>query len=138
MGGLMYKDFVAIKGKRICIILLSAIALLCILRVIFPGSMAEGMEMVFVNDQGIRINTLDLMFVTPYICIIFTIVCFIDIWYSRLSEADESCSRIRNYVQKCVSHLRTQSTFFVGFRSLSTTFMPIVNGKKLLEKIILQ
>ena len=67
MGGLMYKDFVAIKGKRICIILLSALALLCILRVIFPGSMAEGLEMVFVNDQGIRINALDLMFVTPYL-----------------------------------------------------------------------
>ena len=99
MGGLMYKDFVAIKGKRICIILLSAIALLCILRVIFPGgSMAEGMEMVFVNDQGIRINTLDLMFVMPYICIIFSIVCFIDMWCARLSEADESCSRIKNYV----------------------------------------
>ena len=94
----MYKDFVAIKGKRICIILLSAIALLCILRVIFPGSMAEGLEMVFVNDQGIRINTLDLMFVTPYICIIFTIVCFIDMWCARLSEADESSSRIKNYV----------------------------------------
>lgn len=98
MGGLMYKDFVAIKGKRICIILLSALALLCILRVIFPGSMAEGLEMVFVNDQGIRINALDLMFVTPYICIIFTIVCFIDMWCARLSEADESSSRIKNYV----------------------------------------
>ena len=94
----MYKDFVAIKGKRICIILLSALALLCILRVIFPGSMAEGLEMVFVNDQGIRINALDLMFVTPYICIIFTIVCFIDMWCARLSEADESSSRIKNYV----------------------------------------
>ena len=98
MGGLMYKDFVAIKGKRICIILLSAIALLCILRVIFPGGMAEGLEMVFVNDQGIRINTLDLMFVMPYICIIFSIVCFIDMWCARLSEADESSSRIKNYV----------------------------------------
>ena len=98
MGGLMYKDFVAIKGKRICIILLSALALLCILRVIFPGSMAEGLEMVFVNDQGIRINSLDLMFVTPYICIIFIIVCFIDMWCARLSEADESSSRIKNYV----------------------------------------
>lgn len=98
MGGLMYKDFVASKGKRICIILLSALALLCILRVIFPGSMAEGLEMVFVNDQGIRINSLDLMFVTPYICIIFTIVCFIDMWCARLSEADESSSRIKNYV----------------------------------------
>ena len=98
MGGLMYKDFVASKGKRICIILLSALALLCILRVIFPGSMAEGLEMVFVNDQGIRINALDLMFVTPYICIIFTIVCFIDMWCARLSEADESSSRIKNYV----------------------------------------
>ena len=98
MGGLMYKDFVAIKGKRICIILLSFIALLCILRVIFPGSMAEGLGMITENDQGIKVNTLDLMFVMPYICIIFSIVCFIDIWCSRLSEADESCSRIRNYV----------------------------------------
>jgi len=94
----MYKDFVAIKGKRICIILLSFIALLCILRVIFPGSMAEGLGMIAENDQGIKVNTLDLMFVMPYICIIFSIVCFIDIWCSRLSEADESCSRIRNYV----------------------------------------
>ena len=94
----MYKDFVAIKGKRICIILLSFIALLCILRVIFPGSMAEGLGMITENDQGIKVNTLDLLFVMPYICIIFSIVCFIDIWCSRLSEADESCSRIRNYV----------------------------------------
>ena len=94
----MYKDFVAIKGKRICIILLSFIALLCILRVIFPGSMAEGLGMIAENDQGIKVNTLDLMFVMTYICIIFSIVCFIDIWCSRLSEADESCSRIRNYV----------------------------------------
>ena len=98
MGGLMYKDFVAIKGKRICIILLSFIAFLCILRVIFPGSMAEGLGMIAENDQGIKVNTLDLMFVMTYICIIFSIVCFIDIWCSRLSEADESCSRIRNYV----------------------------------------
>lgn len=94
----MYKDFVAIKGKRIFIILLSFIALLCILRVIFPGSMAEGLGMIAENDQGIKVNTLDLMFVMHYICIIFSIVCFIDIWCSRLSEADESCSRIRNYV----------------------------------------
>lgn len=98
MGGLMYKDFVAIKGKRICIILLSAIAILCILRMIFPGSLAEGLEMISENDQGIRINTLDLMFVMPYICIIFSIVCFIDMWCARLSEADESCFRIKNYV----------------------------------------
>jgi hypothetical protein len=98
MGGLMYKDFVAIKGKRICIILLSAMAILCILRMIFPGSLAEGLEMISENDQGIRINTLDLMFVMPYICIIFSIVCFIDMWCARLSEADESCSRIKNYV----------------------------------------
>lgn len=94
----MYKDFVAIKGKRICIILLSAIAILCILRMIFPGSLAEGLEMISENDQGIRINTLDLMFVMPYICIIFSIVCFIDMWCARLSEADESCFRIKNYV----------------------------------------
>ena len=94
----MYKDFVAIKGKRICIILLSAIAILCILRMILPGSLAEGLEMISENDQGIRINTLDLMFVMPYICIIFSIVCFIDMWCARLSEADESCSRIKNYV----------------------------------------
>ncbi len=98
MGGLMYKDFIAIKGKRICIILLSAIAILCILRMIFPGSLAEGLEMISENDQGIRINTLDLMFVMPYICIISSIVCFIDMWCARLSEADESCFRIKNYV----------------------------------------
>ena len=98
MGGLMYKDFVAIKGKRICIILLLFIALLCILRMIFPGSMAEGLGLIAENDQGLKVNTLDLMFVMPYICIIFSIVCFIDIWCARLSEADESCSRIKNYV----------------------------------------
>ena len=63
MGGLMYKDFVAIKGKRICIILLSAIALLCILRVIFPGSMAEGMDLVLKDVAGTEINGLDIMFV---------------------------------------------------------------------------
>jgi hypothetical protein len=98
MGGLMYKDFVAIKGKRICIILLSAIALLCILRVIFPGSMAEGMDFVLKDDAGTEINGLDIMFVTAYYSIVLTMVCFIDIWCARLSEADASSARIRNYV----------------------------------------
>lgn len=94
----MYKDFVAIKGKRICIILLSAIALLCILRVIFPGSMAEGMDFVLKDDAGTEINGLDIMFVTAYYSIVLTMVCFIDIWCARLSEADASCARIKNYV----------------------------------------
>ena len=98
MGGLMYKDFVAIKGKRICIILLSAIALLCILRVIFPGSMAEGMDLVLKDVAGTEINGLDIMFVTAYYSIVLTMVCFIDTWCARLSEADASCARIKNYV----------------------------------------
>ena len=98
MGGLMYKDFVAIKGKRICIILISAIALLCILRVIFPGSMAEGMDLVLKDVAGTEINGLDIMFVTAYYSIVLTMVCFIDTWCARLSEADASCARIKNYV----------------------------------------
>ena len=98
MGGLMYKDFVAIKGKRICIILLSALALLCILRVIFPGSMAERMDFIVKNDSGTEVNTLDIMFVTVYMCIVLTIVCFIDIWCARLSETDASSVRIKNYI----------------------------------------
>ena len=118
----MYKDFVAIKGKRICIILLSFIALLCILRVIFPGSMAEGLGMIAENDQGIKVNTLDLMFVMPYICIIFSIVCFIDIWCSRLSEADESCSRIRNYV----SSLPVTSNSYVASKYVFITIATYV------------
>ena len=94
----MYKDFVAIKGKRICIILLSVITLLCILRVIFPGSMAERMDFVLKDDAGTKINELDIMFVTAYYSIVLTMVCFIDIWCARLSEADASSARIRNYV----------------------------------------
>ena len=94
----MYKDFVAIKGKRICIILLSAIALLCILRVIFPGSMAEGMDLVLKDVAGTEINGLDIMFVTAYYSIVLTMVCFIDTWCARLSEVDASCARIKNYV----------------------------------------
>lgn len=98
MGGLMYIDFVAIKGKRVCFILLSVIALLCILRVIFPGSMAERMDMIATNDAGVEINLLDIMFVTLYGSIVTSIVCFIDIFCTRISEADASCTRIRNYV----------------------------------------
>lgn len=98
MGGLMYKDFVAIKGKRICIILLSAIALLCFLRVIFPGSIAEKMDFVAYNEAGTEINILDLMFVTVYICIIVIMVGFVDVWCARLSESDASCARIKNYM----------------------------------------
>ncbi len=98
MGGLLYKDFVAMKGKRICIVLLSAITLLCILRVIFPGSMAEGLDLVLENDQGTKINGLDIMFATIYLCIVGTMVCFVDEWCTRLSEADASCVRIKNFV----------------------------------------
>ena len=122
----MYKDFVAIKGKRICIILLSAIALLCILRVIFPGGMAEGLEMVFVNDQGIRINTLDLMFVMPYICIIFSIVCFIDMWCARLSEADESSSRIKNYVSSLPVSANSSANSYVASKYVFITIATYV------------
>ena len=98
MGGLLYKDFVAMKGKRICIILLSVIALLCTLRMILPGNMAEGLDMIAENDQGTKINLLDIMFATVYLSIVVAMVCGIDVWCTRLSEADASCVRIKNFV----------------------------------------
>ncbi|MBP5262596.1 MAG: ABC-2 transporter permease [Clostridiales bacterium] len=98
MGGLLYKDFVAMKGKRICIILLSVIALLCTLRMILPGNMAEGLDMIAENDQGTKINLLDIMFATVYLSIVVAMVCGIDVWCTRLSKADASCVRIKNFV----------------------------------------
>ena len=38
MGGLLYKDFVSIKGKRVSITIIIIVLLFLLFRVIFPGN----------------------------------------------------------------------------------------------------
>lgn len=58
MGGLLYKDFVAIRGKKLILITGIALVLFTILRVVFPGS-REIPGVMAKNDDGEVLNMID-------------------------------------------------------------------------------
>ncbi len=58
MGGLLYKDFVAIRGKKLILITGIALILFTILRVAFPGS-REITGFMATNDDGEVLNMID-------------------------------------------------------------------------------
>ena len=61
MLGLLYKDFIAIKGKRLCLFLALGTVLFIILRVILNGEATIDIAMA-IDDKGEKANFLDLSF----------------------------------------------------------------------------
>lgn len=96
MGGLLYKDFVSVKGKTNVWTMIILTIVYMVLRRLFPGT-ADMKGFLVENDVGEIINILDTFFVMGE-CIVLTYgVYFINAWSSKIVMSDEK-NRIRGYL----------------------------------------
>lgn len=103
MAGLLYRDFVGIKGKRIVWILSACTALFLILRFVFPGNvtayMAEGMRE---SEAGQLVDMTDGEFRDSFLMMfpLFLIVCgftLLSTWTAAICKNDER-NKIRQFI----------------------------------------
>lgn len=96
MGGLLYKDFCLVRGKRLIAVLLILTGVFVLLRLVFPGYAANGTFMA-VNDQGQEINLIDaFLILAPWSLLLFGIT-LINQWVSRIVDGDHK-NKIRGYI----------------------------------------
>ena len=96
MGGLLYKDFVSIKGKRVSITIIIIVLLFLLFRVIFPGN---GYNEVFtaMTETGEMINIVDTFFVMSLPAFLFTFIMLVSLSFNKTISYDEK-TKIRAYL----------------------------------------
>ena len=95
MGGLLYKDFVAIRGKKLITITGIALVIYTFLRVIFPGSLVIP-EFTATNDNGEVVSMFDVLFWYGEFIVLIAGYGQVNASWYRSSELDEK-NRVRNY-----------------------------------------
>lgn len=96
MGGLLYKDFVSVSGKKIVAITTIATVIYMILRVVFPG-MGASNDWIVENDFGETVNMIDLYFVMVYMIFLILAVCSINSFVGKI-VTDDKKHKIMNYL----------------------------------------
>ena len=96
MGGLLYKDFVAVRGKKLVCVLLFLTVLFIALRVMFPGT-AHMKFFRVTNEAGESLNMLDIFFFQGEFCILWCGGFYINTLGAKILELDEK-NRIRSYL----------------------------------------
>lgn len=96
MGGLLYKDFVAVKGKKLILIFVIATIVFTVLRMLFPGTAAFE-SLVATTEDGKTVNLLDSLFLYGEFFIICMGSLIINYMEPKLMEFDEK-NRIRSYL----------------------------------------
>lgn len=96
MFGLLYKDFAAIKGKRLCSFLAFGIVLFVVLRVVFSGE-APIDAIKGVNDFGEEVYLLDLLFALFEFTVLTLSVYFSNLLGKNVMGFDEK-GKIKNYI----------------------------------------
>ena len=96
MGGLLYKDFVSIKGKRVSITIIIIVLLFLLFRVIFPGN---GYNEVFtaMTETGEMINIVDTFFVMSLPVFLYTFIMLVSLSFNKTISYDEK-NKIRSYL----------------------------------------
>lgn len=96
MSGLLYKDYAAVRGRRIVTILIALSVAYLVLRIAFPGN-AAGDGALLTNDKGETANMIDLLFFLGEFCILFSGSYYVNRLASKLVEFDEK-NKIRGYL----------------------------------------
>lgn len=96
MGGLLYKDFVSINGKKLVWILIIGTVLFFGLRVVFPGTMNQELFMTM-TDDGQEVNLLDLLFISTFSCCMIGILGLMNGWVEKIVDGDTK-NKIRGYI----------------------------------------
>lgn len=96
MGGLLYKDFVSVRGRK----LIGIIALLTLVysafRIAFPGYVPNEFFMV-TNEPGQEVNLLDTFFITGQGLFVVGMIGLMNGWVSKIVGSDQK-NKIKNYV----------------------------------------
>ena len=95
MGGLLYKDFVSVRGKRFVCFLCIFTLIFILIRVMFPGDrFLDDFEAI--AEDGSRINLIDII-LEMFACIfIFMNMLFINRWTMEICGSDEN-NKIRSF-----------------------------------------
>ena len=96
MGGLLYKDFVFIKGKKIIWILTALTVLMVVLRLVFKGTEVLP-DFMATDDEGNQINFVDAYFFIFDATLIYLGFMFINMWTDKIALIDEK-NKIRSYI----------------------------------------
>lgn len=97
MGGLLYKDFIAVNriGKvRLTWLITAFVLIFCILRIAFPGTKELQEFLVYGEDGSITANLLDVFFVMLYSFFIIMSMSLMSV--GKIMNNDEK-NKIRNY-----------------------------------------
>ncbi len=96
MGGLLYKDFVLIKGKKITSILVIITVIYTVLRVIFPW-VINPVGYTIKDVWGNEYNEFDFFFWIGWMMFFTSSLAFIQKWIIDITR-DEEKNKIRNYI----------------------------------------
>ena len=121
MGGLLYKDFTALRGKRLLLVLIILTFVYTILRVIFPGT-SEINGFMITNEAGEKINIIDSFFFMATLFILCFGCYFINSWSSKILTFDEK-NKIRNYISSMPFSKKTYVASKYIFIAISTYIM---------------
>lgn len=97
MAGLLYKDFVSVKGKKICLGCLTYLFLFTVLRIVFAGT-REIDEFILTTKNGQTVNILDTFFQYALGVFLIMCVCYINLFVQRIVEDDQK-NKVMNYMK---------------------------------------
>lgn len=105
MAGLLYKDFVSVKGKKLCLLIFLFTVIYMALRMAFPGSALTGGFMIY-TAQGEEVHLMDAFFIfVPPLFLCFA--CFmINSFVAGIVEDDQK-NKIMNYLNSMPVHKNT-------------------------------
>ncbi len=96
MGGLLYKDFVAVKGKADIRTMIILTIVYIVLRMLFPGT-EDIKGFIVENDTGELVNVLDTFFFMAESTVLFLGAFFINAWCSKIVMNDDK-NKIRGFL----------------------------------------
>jgi hypothetical protein len=96
MGGLLYKDFVSVGGKKLVWIYIFLTIIYMILRMAFPGS-AEYPELMAETEAGESVNLLDSIFVFLPCFFIIAAIYLLNSFVGKIVDGDNK-NKIRGYL----------------------------------------
>lgn len=114
MGGLLYKDFASVKGKKIVTVLFILTAVMMILKIV--GVRTDLFSVLnVVNDNGEHINLFDTITLEAVWFLIILGCAFINMWVSKITEYDEKKKSVNYYLSMPIDKSTFVASKFVFF-----------------------
>ena len=97
MAGLLYKDFVSVKGKKLCLGYLIYLFVISVLRIVFAGY-HEVDEFIVTTERGQTVNLLDAFFLCASAILLIMGACYINLFVQKIVEDDQK-NKVMNYMK---------------------------------------